>query len=131
MLVLSSIVRSVVSIHVLSAVCDATRVTEVLPLTVLLRHTHRLTSYGECTHTRTQMHASYSIVSSSIVVSNTVLVQLYIMAFAVDDHASPQTQHWSQRMVANRDTVLPLGWVHGAEFRLANIDGGDHLYGTV
>ena len=67
--------------------------------------------------------------SSSIVVSNTVLVQLYIMAFAVGDHASsndPRTKHWSQRMVADRDNMLPLGWRPGAEFRLTSIDGDVH-----
>ena len=31
-------------------------------------------------------------------------------------------------MVAERDAMMPLGWLPGAEFRLANIDGDDHLF---
>ena len=76
LLVLSSIERSVVSIHVLSAVCDATRVTDVLLLTVLISHTHRLTSSGECIHIHAHTCTHHSIVLSSIGVANIVWVQL-------------------------------------------------------
>ena len=76
LLVISSIVRSVVSIHVLSAVSDATRVTDVLLLTVLISHTHRLTSSGECIHIHVLTCTHHSIVLSSIGVSNIVWVQL-------------------------------------------------------
>ena len=30
-------------------------------------------------------------------------------------------------LTQSRDIMLPLGWVPGAEFRLDNIQGGDHL----
>ena len=31
-------------------------------------------------------------------------------------------------LTLSRDIMLPLGWVPGAEFRLENIQGGDHLF---
>ncbi len=31
-------------------------------------------------------------------------------------------------LTQSRDIMLPLGWVPGAEFRLENIQGGDHLF---
>ena len=58
----------------------------------------------KCTHHR--------IVSSSIVVSKIVLVQLQIMAYVL------------------RDAMMPLGWLPGAEFRLTSIDGDVHQFYT-
>ena len=46
-----------------------------------------------------------------------------------DACAMARQKQLSPRMAAEqRDAMLPLGWVPGAEFRLANIDGGDHLF---
>ena len=42
----------------------------------------------------------------------------------------PRAKHWSQRMVAERDKMLPLGWGPGANFRLTPIDGDDHQFYT-
>ena len=46
-----------------------------------------------------------------------------------DACAMARQKQLSPRMAAEqRDVMLPRGWVPGAEFRLENIDGGDHLF---